>query len=179
MSEIRTLFQGEFLRLRRDRHWEYVERVNSSGAVHIVALTAAGELLLVEQYRIPVHARCIELPAGIIGDEAAHRGESAEASALRELLEETGYQGQSARLLCRGPNAPGLTSEFSNLVGVSDLTKIHAGGGVGGEDITVHTVPLAGVDKWLNRKQAEGLLIEPRIYAGLYFVANGKLDFHN
>lgn len=179
VSPVRVLHEGEFLRLKRDRHWEYVERTRSNGAVHIVALTPERELLLVEQFRIPVGARCIELPAGIMGDSAAVAGESAENSALRELLEETGYQGSAARLLCRGPNAPGLTSEFSNLVQVTGLKKIHAGGGVDDEDITVHRVSLDTVPQWLAQQQQRGLYIEPRIYAGLYFLGHGNTDFQN
>jgi ADP-ribose pyrophosphatase len=170
----RVLHEGEFLRLLRSGTWEYVQRTRSSGAVHVVAVTAAGELLLVEQYRVPVAARCIELPAGIMGDSAAHAGESAAASGMRELLEETGYRGSSAQLLCAGPNAAGLTTEFSNLVLIEGLTKVHAGGGVDGEDITVHAVPLPQVPDWLKAQQARGLLIEPRIYAGLYFLQQRK-----
>lgn len=179
MSEVRVLHEGEFLRLLRSGTWEYVQRTRSTGAVHVVAVTEAQELILVEQYRVPVRARCIELPAGIMGDAAAHQSESAEQSGLRELLEETGYEGSAARLLCRGPNAPGLTSEFSNLVLATGLKQVHSGGGVDGENITVHAVPLAQIQEWLRRKQAEGLLIEPRIYAGLYFLGAGKQDFRN
>ncbi len=172
-GSVEVLCEGKFLRLLKNGRWEYVSRVRSTGAVHIVAVTAERELLLVEQQRIPVNGRTIELPAGIMGDSAAFAQETPEESALRELLEETGYQGQSARVLCRGPNAPGLTSEFSNLVLVSDLERVHDGGGDAHENITVHRVPLGRVPEWLARKAAEGLLIEPRIYAGLYFLLSG------
>ncbi|MGH8444970.1 MAG: NUDIX hydrolase [Solimonas sp.] len=167
---IEELYRGKFLRLLRDRRWEYVSRVNSSGAGFIVAVTPARELVLVEQYRMPLHARTIELPAGMIGDEAAFHDESIEASALRELEEETGFRGASAEILLSGPVAAGLTSEMLHLVRIRELQRVGAGGGVEGEDITVHLVPLAEVDGWLRARAAEGLLIEPRIYAGLYFV---------
>jgi len=173
----RVLHEGEFLRLLRHGTWEYVQRTRSSGACHIVAVTDAQELVLVEQYRVPVQANCIELPAGIMGDAASHADESAEASALRELLEETGYQGTGARLLCRGPNAPGLTSELSNLVLVTGLKKVHAGGGIDDENITVHVVPLQQVHDWLEGQRSRGLQIEPRIYAGLHFLQRGKAGF--
>ena len=176
-TNIQTLHDGEFLKLLRDGHWEYVSRQHERGAAAMVALTEDREIVLVEQYRVPLHARCIELPAGIIGDSEILRHESVEESALRELLEETGYQGAAARLLCRGPTAPGLTSEFNHLVLITGLKKIHAGGGVEGENITVHTVPLAQVHEWLEGRSREGLLIEPRIYAGLYFVLAGKAGF--
>lgn len=117
-----------------------------------------------------MNARTLELPAGIIGDEATHRGESVEMSALRELLEETGYQGASARILHSGPTAPGLTTEMLYFVAVGDLRKIHEGGGVDGEDITVHRVAASSLGGWLRRKAAEGLMIDQRIYAAMTLI---------
>lgn len=167
---VETLGEGRFLALRREGRWEYAVRPHASGAVHILALTPAREIVLVEQQRVPVHARTIELPAGIRGDEAAHRGETVAACALRELLEETGYRGANARVLYSGPTAPGLTSEIVHLVEVLDLEKSGAGGGVDGEDITVHVVALAAIDRFLDAARQRGLLIDPRIYLGLYFL---------
>lgn len=173
MSAIKTLHKGEFLELKRDRHWEYVTRLKASGAVVIVAVTAEGELLLVEQTRIPMQGKTIELPAGIVGDSAAFADEGFEQAALRELLEETGYRGSQATLLTRGPSAPGLSSEQLTLVAVRDLVQEHAGGGVDGEDITVHRVPLDSVHGWLEARRIQGYFIEPRIYAGLWFASKG------
>ncbi len=169
-DEVRELHGGQFLRLLRKGHWEYVERVNSRAAAFVLAVTDDDELLLVEQYRIPLQCRTIELPAGIIGDEAEFRNESAEHSAVRELEEETGYRGAHAETLLVGPVAAGLTSELLYLIRVSQLQRIHDGGGVAGEDITVHRVPLAQIDAWLDERTRSGLMIEPRIYAALYFV---------
>lgn len=168
-KRVQELHCGRFLRLVRDRHWEYVTRVNSSGAAFILAITPARELLLVEQFRIPLSARTLELPAGMIGDESHLREESIEASALRELEEETGYRGARAEILLSGPVAAGLTSEILHLVQVHDLVQVHAGGGVPGEDITVHRVPLDEVDAWLAQQRRSGLIVEPRIYTALYF----------
>lgn len=172
---MKTVYQGKFLKLIHDRHWEYVSRVNARGAAAIVAVTPQNEIVLVEQTRIPLQGKTIELPAGIVGDAAEFASESFEQSAIRELLEETGFQGSHARVLASGPTAPGLTSEYSTLVAVTGLTRLHAGGGVDGEDITVHLVPLAEVREWLVAKQHEGLAVEPKIYAGLYFVLTGAV----
>lgn len=171
---IKTLHDGEFLKLLRDGHWEYVTRQNASGAVFVVAVTLQDELLLVEQTRIPMQARTIELPAGIMGDSAQHAAESAEQSALRELLEETGYQGHSAHLLCAGPIAAGLTSEVSYYVQVEGLRRVHDGGGVEGENIHVHSVPLAQIEPWLQARRAEGLWVDPKIYIALHFIRRSK-----
>lgn len=163
-----VLHRGRFVELVRDGRWEYVRRVNARGAVFVLALTDARELILVEQYRVPVQARTIELPAGIFGDHESSADETPETCARRELEEEAGYRASDARLLISGPVAPGLTNEMLHLVEARGLVRVHAGGGVGGEDITVHVVPLAQVRGWLAQKSATGLLVEPRVYAALY-----------
>lgn len=166
----RTLHDGEFLKLLRDQHWEYVRRQRSTGAGFIVALTGTRELVLVEQFRIPLQRRVIELPAGIIADSLATQGESVETSALRELEEETGFRGREAQILCSGPVAAGMTDEIGYFTRVSGLERIGPGGGVDGEDITVHVVALARLDAWLAEQVARGVSIDPRIYIALHFV---------
>jgi ADP-ribose pyrophosphatase len=78
-----TLSTGKFLALVKEGHWEYAERTNAMGAAIIVAVTDDRKLILVEQYRIPVHARTIELPAGIIGDEPGSSHEAHAEAARR------------------------------------------------------------------------------------------------
>jgi len=173
---IESLHRGRFLELLQDGRWEYVRRVNARGAVFVLAVTNDNELVLVEQYRVPIQKRTLELPAGIYGDAESAESETPEQCALRELEEETGFRGTRARLLVTGPVAPGLASEIMFLVRVEGLSKVHAGGGVGGEEITVHTVPLKDVHAWLDRKRAEGFQVEPRIYAGLYFLTRPRAD---
>lgn len=175
MSDIRTLHKGQFLELKRDRHWEYVKRVNASGAVVMVAVTRERELVLVEQTRIPLQGKTIELPAGLVGDSEAVAGEGYPQAALRELLEETGFRGEQAFILTQGPTAAGMSCELLTFVGIRGLHREHAGGGVDGEDISVHLLPLDAAHVWLETKRAEGYFIEPRIYAGLWFAASGLL----
>lgn len=174
MNKIESLHRGRFLELLRDGRWEYVRRLSDRGAVFVIATTDDGRLVLVEQDRIPVRSRTLELPAGILGDEARHADETPEACALRELLEETGFVGSQARLIATGPVASGLTSEIAFLVRVRDLTRAHAGGGVDDEDITVHLAPLDRIDAWLEERRRDGAQIEPRIYAALYFLARER-----
>jgi ADP-ribose pyrophosphatase len=169
-----TLGTGKFLTLVREGHWEYADRTNATGAVIIVAVTEEQKLLLVEQCRIPVHSRTIELPAGIVGDEADGAGESPVDAARRELLEETGYAAEHIETLLTGPALSGLTSEVVTMLLASGLKGVNAGGGVGHEEILLHEVPLAEVHEWLAAKAREGLLIEPKIYAGLYFIGRGR-----
>ena len=164
------LAEGKFLRLNKIGRWEFVSRIRASGAVHIMATTGDGRIILVEQERVPVGSRTIELPAGIVGDEAAHREEKVEACALRELMEETGFTAHEAHVVYTGPTAPGLTSEIVHLARIVNAEKSGVGGGVEGEDITVHLVEPAELEQFLAKKKGEGLMIDPRIYLGLHFL---------
>ena len=165
-----SLFAGRFVALVREEHWEYAERVHGTGAVALVAVTDENKLLLVEQYRIPCHARTIELPAGIIGDEPQASQETQVETARRELLEETGYAAEHLEALVTGPTSSGLASELVTLLRATGLRKAGAGGGVAHEEITVHEVPIADVRRWLAEKIKAGILVDPKVYAGLYFI---------
>lgn len=172
-SEEKTvLHTGRFLSLVREGHWEYVDRVRATGAAIILAVTDEGKLLLVEQYRIPVHARTVELPAGIIGDEPGSDDEAHAEAARRELLEETGYQAESMKPLNMGAASSGVTSEVVTLFLASGLKRVGPGGGVDHEEIVVHEVSLGDVDAWLEARAGDGVLVDPKIYAGLYFARN-------
>ena len=165
-----NLHVSKFLALIKEGHWEYVDRVNATGSALILAVTPENNVLLVEQYRIPVHARTIELPAGIIGDEPGGSDESHAEAARRELIEETGYDAQRVEQLTIGPACSGITTERSTLFHATGLRRVGKGGGVAHEDITVHEVPLAGITAWLEAKAKTGALIDPKVYAGLFFL---------
>lgn len=166
---IETLHEGRFLRLVRNGNWEYVARTNARGAAFIAAVTEARELVIVEQYRVPLQAPCLELPAGIIGDEAQHADEAFEAAALRELEEETGFRAGHIEHVLTGPTAPGMSSELLQFYYASQLVRVHAGGGVEGENISVHLVPIAQAGDWLTARMAEGKRVDPRVFVGLWF----------
>jgi len=165
----RVVSKGKFVRLLIKSGWEYVERPNCTGAVIIVAVTKANKLLFTEQYRIPVGKPVIEFPAGLIGDEGSGKEDLTQA-ARRELLEETGYEAKRILPLAGGPTSAGLTNELVWLVQALGLAKRSAGGGEGYERITVHEVPLGDVEAWLRRMEAQGKLVDPKVYAGLYFL---------
>ncbi|MGJ8668563.1 MAG: NUDIX hydrolase [Oceanococcus sp.] len=165
-----TLHTADFLELRRSQHWEYVRRVNSSGgAAFMVATTQDQELVLVEQLRLPVNRPVIELPAGIIGDH--DESEDPATAALRELEEETGFRANNIRPLYDGPTAAGITCEWAWHFRLSDLTRVHSGGGVDDENIITHVVPIREIHAWLATQQAQGKAICSRIYAALYWLA--------
>ena len=93
------LYEGKHVQFVRTGHWEYATRPKTTGIVYIIALTAQNEVLLTEQYRIPVGKRVIELPAGLAGDVPGEEQEPLVTAARRELLEETLLGLQTALVL--------------------------------------------------------------------------------
>jgi ADP-ribose pyrophosphatase len=158
---------NRLLLLERDG-WEWVERKKGKAAVAVIAVTADGEIVLTEQPRKPVNARVIDLPAGLIGDEDPN--EDATTTAKRELEEEAGFTCDSVEILTTGTSSPGITSEKIVLVRAHDVSRRGAGGGVGGEKIVVHIVPVAEAGEWLREREREGILVDMKVWAGLYFV---------
>ena len=167
MTEV--LFSGRHLEMVKEGRWEFVRRRTASAVVVIIAVTPADEILLVEQHRIPLGISVIELPAGLVGDEDA--GEDLLIAANRELDEETGWSARELRILNRGPSSAGLTSEVVTMIHAQHLTRISAGGGVPGEGITVHAVPLTQITTWLAARKAAGHMIDHKVYAGLWWLS--------
>ena len=170
-GEVKVLAKGRHLQLVSRDGWEFAERPNVTGIVIIVAVTPEGNVILVEQNRPPVGGRVIELPAGLAGDIVGSEAEALEEAARRELLEETGYRAESFIKLFEGPPSAGLSSEVLTFFRAEGLTKVEDGGGDDSEDIQIHEVPLKNITEWLkNRAATEGVQIDPKIFAGLFFV---------
>jgi len=165
-----VLSQGRHLRFVADDGWEYVERNVVTGIAVIVAVTGEGRLLLVEQYRPPVRQRVIELPAGLAGDEPGLESEELATAAARELLEETGYEAETMIELVSGPPSVGVSSEVITFFRAEGLRRTGPGGGAGSESIVLHEIELDRVDAFLAEKAGQGLLVDPKVYAGLYLL---------
>ena len=165
-----TLCEGRWLSLRKRGRWEYAERTNPAGAVIIIAVTPDDKLLFVEQYRVPIQQHTIEMPAGLIGDIAGQADEGALLAARRELEEETGYRCRRVEFIHRGPSSSGMSTEMIAFVRAYDLEKVSAGGGDESENIIVHEVPRDEAGAWLFARADEGYSIDPKLFAGLWFV---------
>lgn len=170
MTQTQTLFNGQWLRLRKRGRWEFAERTNPGGGVIIVAVTDEDRILFVEQWREAICAKTIEMPAGLVGDRDDGPGETAVEAAQRELLEETGYRAGRVEFLMAGPSSAGMSNEVIAFVRAFDLVRVHAGGGDRTEDIVVHEVPCSEAARWLLAKAREGYSIDPKVFAGLYFL---------
>ncbi len=154
------MWQGKFVTAKRRGKWEYVSRARGIKAAVILAVED-GHVLLVEQYRVPLGANCIELPAGLIGDH--DEGEDALTSAGRELEEETGYRADKLEIVGEFFSSPGMVSESFTLVRASGLCKVGDGGGVDGENIIVHRIALPDLPIVVQQKRAEGCVVDVKL----------------
>jgi ADP-ribose pyrophosphatase len=166
MSEI--LGEGDWLRLVRKGRWEFVQRVNTTGIVVMIAVTDAGELLCVEQHRPAVDSRVIDVPAGLVGDMG---DETLEEAAARELIEETGYEAERFERIATATPSPGLSTEVVTFLRARGVRKVGPGGGDATEDLVAHVVPLDWIDTWIGRMEAEGALVDAKLYAALHLLA--------
>lgn len=158
--------RGRFIALMRNGTWEYAHRIRGTSVVAVIALTDTNELVLTRQWRIPVQAWVIDLPAGLVGDDG-DPDEAAHTAARRELQEETGFT--AARLVTLGtcPTSPGLSDECVTLIQAHLLTNVGSGGGVGGENITILLPPRLTIYSWLATQAHAGDLIDLKVYAAL------------
>ncbi|HXS03011.1 MAG TPA: NUDIX hydrolase [Rhodanobacter sp.] len=174
-APVETLCEGRWLSLRKRGRWEFAERNNPGGAVIILAVTAADNVLFVEQYRVSILQNTIEMPAGLVGDLADQPDESALLAAQRELEEETGYRCERVEFVHRGPSSSGMSTEMITFVRAWDLHKVGPGGGDETENIVVHEVPRREAGAWLFARAAEGYSIDPKLFAGLWFIEHAGL----
>ncbi len=165
----RVVYEGRYQRMVVRGTWEYSERVHAGGlAAIIIAVTPQDRVLFVEQFRVPLQARTIEMPAGLVGD--VHAGESIEESSIRELEEETGWTADKAEVLMIGPTSSGASNEKIAFVRATGLRRIGAGGGDASEAITVHEVPRGEAPAWLAARMREGYELDAKLWAGLWMI---------
>lgn len=159
-----TVWQGRFITAKTRGKWEYVSRTRGIEAAVILAINSGADgdhVLLVQQYRVPLGADCLELPAGLVGDE--DEGEAIELAAGRELEEETGYRAARIEMIGRFASSPGMVSETFTLVRAHGLEKISEGGGVEGENIIVHRVKLADIADFIAEKRRAGMVMDVKL----------------
>jgi ADP-ribose pyrophosphatase len=160
------VFKGRLLDVRRDKvrlttgaevTREYVVH---PGAAMVVPLMPDGQVVLVRQYRYPLHRSFIEFPAGKIDP-----GEAPLETARRELLEESGYTAARWTELTTIHNAIGYSDERIVLYLAEDLT-------LGKQELDEHefvelfTAPLAQLMAWI----ASGDVTDVKTIIGAFFV---------
>lgn len=166
LPPLEVMWEGKFVRVLRRGKWEYASRARNIGAVVILA-EFEGKIILVDQPRIAPGCRCIELPAGLVGDDDPDA--TVEGTAIKELLEETGFAASRVERLGEFFSSPGMLSEGFTLVRAHGVSQVGPGGGDESEDIKVHLVPRADIASFLEQKRAEGFGVDAKLLLLLNF----------
>lgn len=159
-APLQTVWQGKYISALKRGRWEFVSRTGSTNAVVILA-EHDGKVILIEQYRVPVGGRCLELPAGLVGDEDKHA--TIEGTAVKELEEETGFTADRIERLGEFHSSPGMVAESFTLVRAHGVRKIGEGGGTENEDIKVHLVPRADIPAFIEQRRAAGCAVDVKL----------------
>src|SRR5213075_49971 len=150
--------------MRRGK-WEYASRTNDIRAVVILA-EFEGKVILVDQPRVPLDCRCVELPAGLVGDHDPSA--TPETTAIQELEEETGFTAERVERLGDFYASPGMLSESFTLVRAHGVRKIGEGGD-DSEDINVHLVKRSEIPNFIEQKRAEGFGVDVKLLIFMNF----------
>ena len=150
-------WQGKYIRIVTRGSWEYVERCGGVGAVVILAETD-GKIILIEQSRVPLGGRiCLELPAGLVGDED---DKGVEETAVKELEEETGFTAGRIERLGSFFSSPGMVAEGFDLVRAHDVRRC---GTPVEEGIEVHLVERERIAEFVEQRRAAGVAIDVKL----------------
>jgi ADP-ribose pyrophosphatase len=154
------MWAGKYMRAIKRGKWEYASRANDIRAVVILA-EYEGKTILVDQPRVAPDCRCVEIPAGLVGDEDPNA--TIESTAVKELEEETGFTAERVERLGEYYSSPGMLSEGFTLVRAHGVKRIGEGGGDENEDINVHLVPRAEIPNFIEQKRAEGFGVDAKL----------------
>ena len=161
-----TLLKEKAYRDRDGRlgSWTYVERQGRRRAVVIVALTADSDsLVLIEQFRVPLETTVVEFPAGLVDAD-----EDLETAARRELMEETGFEGEILEISPPVSTSAGLTTETVHMVYMRvGEQPASEPGPEGSERITVRVAPPRDFGSLLEEYQRKDLVLDAKVYVYL------------
>lgn len=165
-APLETVWQGKYIAAVRRGRWEFVTRSGSTNAVVILA-EHEGKVVLVEQYRVPVGGWCLELPAGLVGDEDPDA--TIEDTARKELEEEAGFTADRIERLGDFHSSPGMVAESFTLVRAHGVRKVGEGGGTDLEEIVVHLVPRPEIPAFVEQRRAQGMAVDVKLLIFMNF----------
>ena len=165
-APLATEWQGKYISVLRRGRWEFVSRTGSTNAVVVLA-EHDGKVILIEQYRVPVGGRCLELPAGLVGDEDESAG--IEDTAVKELEEEAGFTAERIEILGDFHSSPGMVAESFTLARAHGVRRIGEGGGNDHEDIEVHLVPRPEIPEFVESRRRDGVAVDVKLLLFLNF----------
>ena len=161
-----VMCRGKYVRLLKRDRWEFASRTDNISAVVVLA-EFEGKMILVDQPRVPLDCRCVELPAGLVGDEDPKA--TVESTAIKELEEEAGFTADRVERLGDFYASPGMLSESFTLVRAHGVRKIGEGGGDENEDINIHLVAREDIPNFVEQKRAEGFGIDVKLLIFMNF----------
>jgi len=165
-APLETVWKGKYISALKRGTWEFVSRTGSTNAVVIIA-EHEGKVILIEQFRVPVGGRCLELPAGLVGDEDEHA--TVEDTAVKELEEETGFTCDRVERLGDFHSSPGMVAESFTLVRAHGVRKVGEGGGTEHEEIDVFLVPRAEIPAFVASRREQGVAVDVKLLNFLNF----------
>ena len=128
--------------------------------VNVIALTPTRDVIMVEQYRHGSNTVELEIPGGMMDADDA----SPEATAIRELREETGYVGDNARVIGKVFPNPAIMSNTCYTVLVENCACKHATEFDHGEDLITRVVPAADVPSLVKDGKVQHSLVIAALY---------------
>ncbi len=161
------VYLGKFLHLKKDivqlpdGNTTYREYLIHPGAVAIMPILNDGRILLERQFRYPVDAAMIEIPAGKL-----ELGEDPLLCAQRELLEETGYSAKSWEFLGRIHPVISYSTEIIDIYLAKDLTLGERALDEG-EFLDVFAASLDEMHEWI----ASGKITDVKTIISVYHLA--------
>ncbi len=161
-----VMWAGKYVRAIRRGRWEYASRANDIRAVVILA-EVDGKVILIDQERAPVGGRCVELPAGLVGDEDPDA--TVEGTAVKELEEETGFTADHVERLGEFHASPGMLTESFTLVRAHGVRRCGEGGGTAEEDINVHLVAREDIPAFIAAKREQGFAVDVKLLLFMSF----------
>ena len=165
-APLQMVWEGKYIRAMKRGRWEYVSRTNCTHAVVVLA-EHEGKVILVEQHRVPVGGRCLELPAGLVGDEDTDA--TVEGTAIKELEEETGFTCEHVERLGEFHSSPGMVAESFTLVRAHGVRKAGDGGGTEHEEIEVHLVAREDIPAFVGERRAAGVSVDVKLLLFMNF----------
>lgn len=128
--------------------------------VNVVAITPEQQIVMVEQYRHGSNTVELEIPGGMIDPEDV----SPVGAGTRELREETGYEGERARLLGEIFPNPAIMSNICYTVLVENCRLVHPVAFDSGEDLITRLVPIADLPRLVAEKKIGHSLVAVALY---------------
>ena len=165
-APLQVMWQGKYVSALKRGRWEFVSRTGSTNAVVVLA-EHEGKVILIDQYRVPLGRRCLELPAGLVGDEDEHA--TVEETAVKELEEETGFTCDRVERLGDFHSSPGMVAESFTLVRAHGVRKVGDGAGTEHEEIDVHLVAREDIPAFVAERRGQGVAVDVKLLIFMNF----------